>query len=294
MTTLEKTTIAIQVSINASIDKVWECWTNPNHIVKWNHASDDWHTTRAESDLREGGRFFSRMEAKDGSWGFDFSGAYTKVEPQRTLEYTIDDGRKVLVSFNQNGNETVVNEVFEPEQTNSIDMQQQGWQAILDNFKRYVETPGKFEVLHFEIMIDASPEKVYQTMFEEKKWQQWTSEFNPTSHFQGTWEKGAKMLFLGSDSESNMGGVVSRIKENIPNEFVSIEHLGVINNGLEITSGPEVEGWVGALENYTFTNVNGQTKFGVDMDANDKFMSYFKETWPKALNKLKLICEQDD
>jgi uncharacterized protein YndB with AHSA1/START domain len=234
------------------------------------------------------------MEAKDGSVGFDFSGVYTKVDPKKVIEYTMDDGRKVLVSFSQNGNETFVNEVFEPEQMNSIDLQQQGWQAILDNFKRYVETHYEFNRMHFEIMIDASPEMVYQTMFEDKNWRNWTAAFNPSSYYEGSWQKGSKMLFLGCDSEGNLGGMVSRVKENIPHTFVSIEHLGIINNGNEITSGPEVDGWAGALENYTFTNVNGQTKFEVDMDANEEFMSYLNETWPKALNRLKLICEQED
>ena len=294
MATIEKTAIAVQATVKAAIDKVWECWTDPKHIIRWNNASDDWHTPRAENDLREGGRFLSRMESKDESMGFDFTGTYTKVEPKHTIEYTMDDGRKVAVSFQQKGNETLVHEVFEPETMHTIDMQQQGWQAILDNFKKYAENLPKYKKLHFETTIKTSPEKVYNTMFDDKNWREWTSEFNPSSYFEGSWQKGSKMLFLGCDSEGNLGGMVSRIKENIPHQFVSIEHLGIINNGVEVTSGPEVDGWAGALENYTFTNIEGNTRFEVDMDANDEFMSYFEETWPKALNKLKMICEVKD
>lgn len=293
MTTLEKTAIAIQTTINSNIDKVWECWTEPQHIVHWNNASDDWHTPKAENDLRKGGRFLSRMEAKDGSMGFDFTGTYTKVEPKKTIEYTMDDGRKVLISFEQRNSKTFVNEVFEPETTHTAEMQQQGWQAILDNFKRYVENPPKYKKLQFEIVIDASPEIVYKTMFDDKNWKKWTAEFNPNSYYEGSWQKGSRILFLGTDSEGNLGGMISRIKENIPNQFVSIEHLGVINNGIELTSGPEVDTWAGALENYTFTEENGRTRFVVDTDANEEYMSYFEETWPKALKKLKMICEED-
>lgn len=146
--------------------------------------------------------------------------------------------------------------------------------------------------LHFEIGINATTEKVYKTMLDEKHYQEWTSEFNPTSRFNGSWEKGSKMLFFGNDKDGNIEGMVSRIKENIPNKFVSIEHLGMIKNDKEITTGTEVEGWVGALENYTFTENNGTTVVSVDMDSLEEFNSYFMETWPKALNKLKTICEQ--
>jgi uncharacterized protein YndB with AHSA1/START domain len=140
MQTSEKTIIAIESTIQASVEKVWDFWTYPDHIVKWNNASADWHTPRAENDLRVGGRFLSRMEARDGSSGFDFTGTYTKVEPLKQISYTLDDGRKVQASFVSMGNVTMVKETFEAEETNTAEMQRNGWQAILDNFKKYVET----------------------------------------------------------------------------------------------------------------------------------------------------------
>ncbi|MDQ3279407.1 MAG: hypothetical protein M3Q06_13845, partial [Bacteroidota bacterium] len=109
--------------------------------------------------------------------------------------------------------------------------------------------------------------------------------------YEGSWEKGAKIHFLGEDKEGNCGGMVSRIKENIPTRFVSIEHLGILQNGQEITTGPEVEAWAGSLENYTFTEEDGQTLVSVDADSNKDFHAYFFETWPKALAKLKELCE---
>lgn len=139
METKDKTIIEIQTTINAPVEKVWKHWTSPESIMKWNNASDDWHTTRAENDLRKGGKFSSRMEAKDGSFGFDFGGEYDEVKTNELLEYTIGDGRKVKVNFSGKGNETKVVESFEAENTNPVEMQRSGWQSILDNFKKYVE-----------------------------------------------------------------------------------------------------------------------------------------------------------
>lgn len=140
METKEKTKIEIQTTINAPVDKVWKHWTEPESIMKWNNASDDWHTTRAENDLRKGGRFSSRMEAKDGSFGFDFTGEYDDVKTNELISYTMEDGRKVKITFTPNGNETKVVETFDAENENPVEMQRGGWQAILDNFKKYVES----------------------------------------------------------------------------------------------------------------------------------------------------------
>jgi len=291
MGTTIKKGITVEATINAPVKKVWELWTDPKHIIHWNHASQDWHTPKAENDLRVGGKFLSRMEARDGNSGFDFSGVYVEIKTHKLISYSIDDGRKVKITFDGNKNETKVVETFEAESTNSLEMQREGWQAIMDSFKHYVETLGKFETMHFELNINANPKKVFETMLDKKQYAIWTSEFNPESHFIGSWEKGSKIIFLGSDEDGNMGGMVSRIKENIPSKFISIEHLGLVQNGNEITSGPEIEGWAGALENYTFKAENGKTLVSVDVDVNPEFKSYFLKTFPKALKKLKTICE---
>ena len=140
MTTTENVLITIEAIVNAPVQKVWDTWNKPEHIIQWCAASDDWHTPRAENDLRVGGSFSSRMEAKDGSFGFDFGGVYDTVKPNELIEYTLGDGRKVKILFNGNGNTTKITETFEAESTNSIDMQKGGWQAILDNFKKYTES----------------------------------------------------------------------------------------------------------------------------------------------------------
>lgn len=139
METQKKTVITIGATVNAPVEKVWEYWSKPEHIMKWNAASDDWHTPRAENDLRTGGTFSSRMEAKDGSWGFDFGGVYDNVVTHERISYTMGDGRKVDVIFTPQGNSTKIEESFEAEETNPVEMQRTGWQSILDNFKKYTE-----------------------------------------------------------------------------------------------------------------------------------------------------------
>ena len=134
-----KENITIETHVNAPIEKIWELWTKPEHIKKWNNASDDWHTTRAENDLRIGGKFLSRMEAKDGSFGFDFEGIYDDVTTNQKISYTLLDDRKVDITFLQTENGVKITETFEAENENSLELQKQGWQAILNNFKNYVE-----------------------------------------------------------------------------------------------------------------------------------------------------------
>ena len=132
--------ITIETTVNAPIDRVWAAWNDPRAIEQWNAASPDWHTPRASVDLREGGSFNSRMEAKDGSAGFDFEGTYTRIEPQRLIEYKMGDRRKVRIEFIPSGNRVTVRETFDAEDTHTAKQQRQGWQAILDNFARHVES----------------------------------------------------------------------------------------------------------------------------------------------------------
>lgn len=131
--------ITVQNTINASIDKVWDFWTLPEHITNWSFASAEWHTPYAENDLRQGGKFKSTMAAKDGSMSFDFEGEYTLVKPKEAIEYVMADGRKVEITFKETLDGVEIIESFDPETQNSDEMQRGGWNAILDNFKSYVE-----------------------------------------------------------------------------------------------------------------------------------------------------------
>lgn len=134
------TSITVQNTTDAPVEKVWKYWTEPQHITKWCQASDDWHAPYADNDLREGGTFKTTMAAKDGSFSFDFGGIYDKVNEHKEIAYTMGDGRKVKVLFEANGNSTNITETFDAENTHSVEMQRTGWQAILDNFKKYTET----------------------------------------------------------------------------------------------------------------------------------------------------------
>lgn len=139
MRTNNKTELKVETVINAPLTKVWDCWIDPDHIVQWNHASDDWHSPSAENDLRVGGHFKAVMAAKDGSTSFDFGGVYSNVVTHQLIEYTMSDTRNVRVTFEQLGNDVKVVKLFEAENMHSEELQIKGWQAILDNFKTHVE-----------------------------------------------------------------------------------------------------------------------------------------------------------
>lgn len=134
---MEKITVTITTS--SSLKSVWDKWTGAEHIVNWNFASDDWHCPKATNDPQTGGKFSSTMASKDGTMSFDFEGMYDEVIPHQSIAYTMPDGRKVQVTFQTENDITTVTEIFDPETQNPADLQKAGWQAILDNFKRYVE-----------------------------------------------------------------------------------------------------------------------------------------------------------
>ncbi len=136
---MENQKITVEANVNAAAEKVWKLWSAPEHITNWCSASEDWHAPHAENDLRVGGKFSTRMEAKDGSFGFDFGGIYDEVDVYRKIAYTLGDNRKVVIVFSSNGDQTHIKETFDTENENPIEMQQTGWQNILDNFKTYTE-----------------------------------------------------------------------------------------------------------------------------------------------------------
>jgi hypothetical protein len=149
--------------------------------------------------------------------------------------------------------------------------------------------------LQYKQAINASAEKVYNTMLgigNIKTYEQWTAEFNPTSTYEGNWEKGSKILFIGTDKDGKRGGMVSEIADNLPYRFVSICHYGMLDGDKEITEGAEVEKWAGGLENYSFDEHNGVTTVTVETDMTEEFIDYFNTTWPRALNKLKVLAEK--
>jgi hypothetical protein len=149
--------------------------------------------------------------------------------------------------------------------------------------------------IQFKVIINAPANKVYDVMLgisNKLTYEQWTALFNPTSTYDGNWEKGSKIQFVGTDEKGEKGGMVSEIFDNIPNRFVSIRHYGLLKANVEITEGPEVEKWANGFENYTFEENNGTTTVTVDLDTTEDFLDYMNQTYPKALDKLKEICEK--
>lgn len=152
------------------------------------------------------------------------------------------------------------------------------------------------EKLQFKVSINAPVNEVYNFMLginNKATYEQWVAVFNPTSTYEGSWEKGSKILFVGVDEQGEKGGMVSRIAENIPNQFVSIQHYGLLQADKEITEGLEVEKWANGFENYTFGENNGTTTVTVDLDTTEDFVDYMNENYPKALDKLKELCEKE-
>lgn len=146
METVKEKTITVETTIKAPVEAVWSYWTDPKHITNWCFASDDWHAPNAENDLRVNGKFKTRMAAKDGSAGFDFEGLYTRILKYKTIEYVLGDGRRVGISFSSHSAKTKVIESFNPENENPYEMQKGGWQAILDNFRKYVESKTQLQI----------------------------------------------------------------------------------------------------------------------------------------------------
>src|SRR5690606_26281373 len=146
----------------------------------------------------------------------------------------------------------------------------------------------------YKIKINAPASKVYNIMLgldSKKTYEAWTALFNPTSTYEGSWVKGSKMMFVGSDEHGNKSGMIAEIVENMPNRFISIKHFGIIENNQEIIDGPKVESWAGSMEDYTFSETNGVTTVTVEVGTNEEYIDYFNETWPKALDKLKELSE---
>jgi len=287
----EDNTITVETTVGVTPAEAWDCWTTPAHICRWNQASTEWYCPSAQNDLRVGGKLTSRMEARDGSAGFDFSGTFTVVEPEKKLAFTLDDGREVSVTFRGEGDSTVITESFEAETMNSPEMQKAGWQAILDNFRDYAESRRRFVKVDFSTEINAPAELVFNTLTSMEGYSAWTSVFNPTSRYEGSWEKGARIKFLGEDEKGNTDGMNSEIRELIPACFISILHRGMINSGQKTEGSTETNEWSGAVEEYFLQEKDGKTRFSVSHDTTKEFISYFEETWPKALQKLRELCE---
>jgi uncharacterized protein YndB with AHSA1/START domain len=283
--------VIVSAIVSVTPQQAWHYWTTPDHITRWNAASDDWHTPRASVDLRPGGSWMARMEARDGSMGFDLLATIEEVRAPEYIRYILGDGRAWDVRFESIPEGTLVTERFEAENIHARELQQQGWSSIMARFKRHAEARSGERLLRFETEINANPQNVFDLMLAPESYQAWTSEFNPSSRYEGSWSEGAMIRFLGEDKEGKTGGMVSRIRKNVPAKEISIEHLGLVLDGKDVLEGEDVRQWAGAIEHYAFETTNGKTKLVITLEAHPDFADYFEETWPKALARLKEIAE---
>lgn len=282
--------ISIGAMVNAPIEKVWNFWTQPGHVMQWNHASSDWYTPQAVNDLRPGGRFSYTMSACDGSVSFDFSGTFILVDMYKRIDYQIDDGRMVQVLFDEDTDGVRITENFEAEDVHPDELQRAGWQSILDNFALYTGNSAR-PTLRFQTEIKAPSEKVYQILTDDQGYRKWTSVFNPSSHFVGSWDQGSLILFLGHDEHGKRHGMVSKILENLPGRLIRIEHIRTHSDDIVNEPDYHLDTWSGALESYFLTAQESGTIFRVEVETLPDYLEYFLSTWPEALKKLKEICE---
>lgn len=281
-----ETKITVEVNINAPVEKVWQLWTNPVDITNWNSPSPEWHIPKAENDLRVGGKFLSRMEAKDGSFGFDFGGEYNEVNPNELIVYTLDDGRKVENVFIDDDKKTKVSVTFDAETENSLQQQQEGWQAILDSFKQYAE---KTELLEFTIQINTDKKKVWEVMLDPITYKEWSNAGWEGSSYIGNWVEGENLKFVSPSGE----GTVATLVSHKPYDFSHAKHVAVLlKDGTEDRESELAKGWVGIHESYTFTEKQGVTTLKVLITSANEWVSMFTAGWPVALKKLKEICER--
>ncbi|MBC8059823.1 MAG: SRPBCC family protein [Clostridiaceae bacterium] len=289
MKTSSNSKITVETTVKIPIEKAWEYWTEPEHITKWNNASDDWHTPFSENDLKVGGKFLSRMEAKDGSFGFDFSGIYDNVKLNEVISYTLGDGRKVLVNFKVNEGETNIIEIFEAETTNSNEIQQSGWQAILDNFKKYAEkisnTRYKMKELLFSIIIKAPKEKVWNTLWGDNTFRNWASIIDEGTYMVGEIREGNKVQFISSVSGY---GVTSKIVKHIPFEFVLFRHM---TDTMESGTQERENEWTAGKESYFLAETDGVTTLTVKIDVPREPEETFNTRFPRALERVKNLAE---
>lgn len=279
------TKITIEALVNAGVERVWDSFNNPTAITKWNQASPDWHCPSAENDLRVGGKLKSRMEAKDGSFGFDFEAVYDEVDPNKKITYTMGDGRKATTTFEPVENGTKLTTCFDAETQNSIELQQAGWQAILNSFKQYVESRKE---LHFSIDINASKQKVWDTMLQQDTYKMWTAVAWSGSRYEGEWKQGSEIKFMGEQD----AGTLALIEVCNPTNYLLARHIAIINaDGSLDTTSEMAREWTGAKEAYQFTEQHGVTILKVTIETFEKWAGMFEEGWPKAVGKLKELCE---
>ncbi|MFN3529715.1 MAG: SRPBCC domain-containing protein [Bacteroidia bacterium] len=284
--------IQLFVDLQLPAAQAWRSFTQPAHIINWNFAHESWHCPTAENNLQAGGHFKYHMAARDGSGSFDFEGQFEQIEHRQRIAYHLNDSRKVEFRIEPTDSGIRVWHNFEAATDHDAEQQRQGWQAILDQFALYTASLEPLVEMHFEHDYPIAPEELCNMMFSDKGYREWTKPFNANSHFEGVWETGASMRFLGVDGDGTVGGMLSKIRLFEAGKQVCIVHEGDIQKGQEVRFDQSVAQWAGAEENYYFEPMEGGTRLRVMAEVAPQFESWMQEFWPPALQKLHQMCEK--
>jgi uncharacterized protein YndB with AHSA1/START domain len=283
--------ISVSVRLQLPPQMVWKLWNDPAQMVRWNAASDDWHTPVADNDLRVGGKLQTRMEARDGSFGFDFEAVYEVVDAPNRLVYRLGDGRGVELDLRAEGEETVLTQRFEPEKEFPVELQQQGWQAILDNFKRWAEAYRGVTAVHFAQEVRMAPSALAELMLQELPYRYWTAVFDPSSHYVGDWKEGSTVDFLCDLPDGRQRGTRALVANFRPGQYIRLVHQGLVEGDTFINSGAEAEAWLGLNEIYSFSPREYGCLLTVDVDVPEKYADYLTTQWPLALARIRELAE---
>jgi uncharacterized protein YndB with AHSA1/START domain len=291
--------IVIHQIFAATPSQVFESCLDSEDNKRWNTAGFGWSTGEVQIDPKVGGRWFAEYKSPDGKDDFVFEGVFTEIIENQKISYKMPkdmgefevDERKAEVLFEEfEKGKTQVTITFDAEDLNSIEMQKQGWQAILDNFKTFLErkiNPENARLI-LDIDINASPQKVWKTLLEKESYNIWAATFSPGSHYQGEIKYDNKVQFLGPDQS----GLISLVKVCIPEFQVSFEHLGGFKDGKEDPDSPMFLPWKGNRETYTLKSKNEITNLSIYQEMSKTEIEYFEEMWAKALEVIKKIAEE--
>jgi uncharacterized protein YndB with AHSA1/START domain len=282
--------INISQNIKASPNQVFESYLNSKDNQRWQNAGGGWSTGFVNIDAQNGGKFEAEFKAADGINDFVFGGTFDQIIPNKKINYTIEGGRKAEVLFEEiSPNETKVSINFEAETQNSIDLQRQGWNQILVNFKTFVERKvnPKNAILLKNIEIKSSKEKVWKVLLDQQNYQKWTASFCEGSYYEGEMKLNNKIWFLAPDKS----GLSSLVKVLIPGFQVSFEHIGAVKNGIEDFDSPGFVGWKGARETYTLNEKDDFTNLEIYQDLTKTELEMFDQMWNKALQTIKELSE---
>lgn len=270
---MPKTTLQVSTDVAADPASVWTRFTVPGHIMQWNFASEEWHCPAAENDLRPGGVYRTRMEARDGSQGFDFEGVYDEVVPESRLAYTLTNGRQVKTEFSDQNGRTRVTTTFEPEDSFPIEVQQAGWQAIIDNFRRYVESEPE-RMVREQVTIDTPADTVWSIITHPRYARELGQQFDKNAYVRSDWQLGSAVEFVYEPERIAATGTISELK---PLELIRIDF--------------DFDGFA-YYESFHFSSTEGQTILTAEAGPYTHARDEHATVWSNWLQKVRELSEQ--